>query len=99
MSIAFANEIDKPQLLDKWFLGQKDEPTDISVLICQDKNGEIFDFILPFMEMGDIWDTLSRSGGQVKFHIHRKRGEFLLSVPRRESLIINKYINNFQHLN
>ena len=99
VGIAFANELDKPQLVNKWFLGLKDEPTDIAVLICKDREGEIYDFILPVKKMGSIWEALSKSGGQVKFHLQRKKGEFLLSVPGSESVVVNNYISNYQPLN
>ncbi|MGB8991852.1 MAG: hypothetical protein WCD80_07340 [Desulfobaccales bacterium] len=96
VSIAFANELDKPQLLNKWFLGLKDEPTDIAVLLCQDKEGNMYDFILPVNKMRSAWEALSRSGGQVKFHIHRKRGEFLLSVPGAGPAVLTNYLSNYQ---
>jgi hypothetical protein len=99
VSIAFANELDKPNLVNKWFLGLKDEPTDFAVLICNDKEGNMHDFILPISKMGSNWEGLSRSGGQVKFHVHRKRGEFLLSVPGHEPTVLTKYLGNYQPLN
>jgi hypothetical protein len=98
VSIAFANELDKPQLSDKWFLGLPDEPVDYAVLLCRDKAGELHDFILPFGEMRPTWEELSRSGGQVKFHIQRIHGEFNLLVPRSNPLNISKYHANYQLL-
>ena len=98
VGIAFANELDKPQLVNKWFLGLKDESTDIAVLICKDREDKIYDFILPVKDMEFSWETLSKSGGQVKFHLQRKKEKFLLSIPRGEPIIINKYISNYQPL-
>jgi hypothetical protein len=98
VGIAFANELDKPQLSDKWFLGLRDEPVDFAVLLCRDKEGKLHDFILPFGEMKTTWEQLSRSGGQVKFHIQRRRGEFMLLVPNANPLNIAKYYRNYQLL-
>jgi hypothetical protein len=99
VGIAFANELDRPQLVNKWFLGLKDEPTDVAVLLCQDKEGNLHDFIIPVSELGSSWDALSRSGGQVKFNIHRRKSEFLLSIPGGEPISITKYIGNHRPLN
>ncbi len=99
VGIAFANELNRPQLVNKWFLGLKDEPTDIAVLLCQDKEGNLHDFIVPVIELGSSWSDLSRSGGQVKFNICRKNSEFFLSVPGCNPVIISKHIGNYSLLN
>jgi hypothetical protein len=98
VGIAFANELDKPQLSDKWFLGLRDEPVDFAILLCRDKEGTLHDFILPFGEMGSTWEELSRGKGQVKFHIKRLRGEFMLLVPNAHPLNIIKYYRNYRLL-
>src|SRR4030042_921675 len=84
VSIAFANEIDRPNLIGKWFLGLKDEPTNIAVLLCQDLEGKVNDFVLPVAELKSTWQTLSRSGGGNKFNIRRRQGEYFLFDPRGE---------------
>lgn len=83
LSIAFANELDRrPQLINKWFLGLKDEPTDITVLLCKDLEGNLHDFILPVKEIKRTWIALQRSkSGQVLFHIRRDTEGFLLLNP------------------
>lgn len=98
LGIAFANEIDKPQLLDKWFLGLRDEPVDFAILLCRDKQEKLHDFIIPFKKMGSTWKKLSRSGGQVKFHVQRRRGGFVLQVPGDGPLNITLYQANYQML-
>jgi hypothetical protein len=98
VGIAFANELDRPQLVNKWFLGFKDESTGVAVLLCQDKEGNLHDFIIPVAELGSSWEALSRSGGQVKFNIHRRKSEFLLSIPGGEPMSITKYIGNYRPL-
>lgn len=96
VSIAFANEIDRPNLIDKWFLGLKDEPTDIAVLLCQDLEGKVNDFVLPVAELKSTWKTLSRSGGEIKFNIRRRQSEYLLLEPNGEPLSISKYLGKYQ---
>jgi len=99
VGIAFANELDRPQLIDKWFLGLKDEPTDLAVLLCQDLEGKLLDFILPVAEIKTTWKALSRSkDGQVKFHIRRDPEGFVLLNPIGEPLNITKYIGKYQAL-
>jgi hypothetical protein len=99
VGIAFANELDRPQLVNKWFLGLKDEPTDVVVLLCRDKEGDLHDFIVRVTELRSSWEGLSRSGGQVKFNIHRRKSEFLLSIPGGDPVTITKYIGNYRLLN
>jgi hypothetical protein len=96
VSIAFANEIDRPNLIDKWFLGLKDEPTDIAVLLCQDLEGKVNDFVLPVAELKSTWKTLSRSGGEIKFNIRRRQSEYLLLEPNGEPISISKYLGKYQ---
>lgn len=95
IGIAFANELDRPQLADKWFLGLKDEPTDVAVLLCQDKEGNLYDFVVPVAELGSSWKTLSRSGGQVKFNIYRRNSEFLLLIPGGDPLDVTNYLSSY----
>ena len=96
MSIAFANEIDRPNLIDKWFLGLKDEPTDIAVLLCQDLQGKVNDFVLPVAELKSTWKTLSRSGGEIKFNVRHRQGVYLLLDPKGEPINISKYLGKYQ---
>lgn len=98
VSIAFANEIDRPNLIGKWFLGLKDEPTDMAVLLCQDLQGKVNDFVLPVAEVKSTWKTLSRSGGEIKFNVRRRDGEYLLLDPSGEPINISKYKGKYQTL-
>jgi len=101
IGIAFANELDRPQLADKWFLGLKDEPTDMLVLLCRDKEkkGDPHDFIVPVAELGSSWKALSRSGGQVKFNIWKSNSEFLLLIPGEDPISITSHLSNYRPLN
>jgi hypothetical protein len=98
VGLAFANEIDRSNLIGKWFLGLKDEPTDFAVLLCQDLEGKVNDFVLPVAELKSTWQTLSRSGGEIKFNIRRRQGEYLLLDPSGEPINISKYLGKHQTL-
>jgi len=98
VSVAFANELDQPNLIGKWFLGLKDETTDFAVLLCQDLEGKVNDFVLPVAELKSTWQTLSRSGGQNKFNIRHRQGEYFLLDPSGEPINISKYIGKYQIL-
>ena len=100
VGIAFANELDQPQLEDRWFLGLKDEPTDVAVLLCRDaKNQRVYDLLLPVPELGPAWMALSRNGGQIKFNIRKEAGEFVLAVPRGAAIQVTRYLGNYRSLN
>ena len=100
VSVAFANELDQPQLKDRWFLGLKDEPTDVAVLLCRGaKNQRVYDLVLPVPELGPAWKALSRNGGQIKFHVRREAGGFVLGVPLGGSIPVTRYLGNYRPLN
>jgi hypothetical protein len=99
VAVASANEPDNPQRKNKWFLGLKDEPTDVAVLLCRDLKQEVYDFVLPVTELGVAWKVLSRSGGQIKFNVRKEAGEFLLAVPGNRSIVVTKYFGNYSPLN
>jgi hypothetical protein len=55
-------------------------------------------FVLPPEVVRRIWKTLSRSQGQVKFHITRTAATYELRLPGSQRLSINQYINATQPL-
>lgn len=79
----------------KWFLGLPDESTDVVVLLCRALDRSMHDLVLPLADLGDLWERLSRSRGEVKFHVEQKGREFYLAVPRGESLVVTKYKANY----
>lgn len=96
VGIAFANELaERPR---KWFLGLPDEQTDVVVLLCRALDRSMHDLVLPLADLGDLWKQLSRSKGQVKFHVEQKDREFYLVVPRGEPLVVTKYKANYRPL-
>lgn len=98
VAIAFANELQSSRLSDRWFLGIEDEPLDIVVLLCKDIKGNLHDFVLPFDKLASLWESLSRSRGQVKLNIRRTGIDFLLLNPGGEPLNITKYEGNYRSL-
>lgn len=99
VGIAFANELNKPPHKDKWFLGLRDEPTHIVVLLCRDLSQNVHDIVLPVSQLGQAWSKLSRSSGEIKFHVHRRNGNFFLFVNKDEPLIkVSDRIGNYQPL-
>ena len=98
VGIASANELNRKQLSGKWFLGLKDEVLDVVVLLCRDLNKKLYDIIIPIDGLGGLWQKLSRSNGQIKFHIHLNNCDFYLSIPGENPIKINKYIGNYEPL-
>jgi len=93
VGIAFANELEgKP---DKWFLGLRDEPTDVGVLLCKDQNGSVVDLVLPVNEIRAQWSSLSTSGGQIKFNIRREAGRFVLLIPGGRQVDVTQYRSSY----
>ncbi len=67
-AIPFANE----QRPDRWFLGISDEKHDAVVLLCQERDGGLFDFVLPSGFLEKFWNAFSRSGDQVKLNVSKQ---------------------------
>ena len=98
VGVASANELNKPHLIDKWFLGLKDEGVDIVVLLCRDLKKNVHDIVLPVFTLGNAWSKLSRSGGQIKFNVRRRNGDFFLLIPGDNPIKVSTYIGNYQPL-
>lgn len=91
VAIPFANE-KRP---DRWFLGISDEKYDVAVLLCQEKDGDLFDFIVPRDFLEKFWRAFSRSGGQVKFNVSRYGKNWHLIVPGYEPQAISIFLRNY----
>ena len=77
-----------------WFLGLADEDFDCVILLCEQADTEeIVAFVFPPEFVKRIWKTLSRSEGQVKFHITRSTTTYELRLPGPSRIPINPYIN------
>ncbi len=100
VGITYAKELDvRPSF---WFLGLSDERLDYIILLCEssESNGaEIAALVLPPEFVQQIWKDLSRSKGQVKFHVARTGyASFELSLPGSRRLNISQYLNATQAL-
>lgn len=95
VGVASANELNGSQHVNKWFLGLKDEPKDIVVLICRDLKKVVHDFVIPFIDLKGVWKKLSRSKGEVKFNIRKQNGNYFLAIPRNTAIPISKYLGNY----
>ncbi len=93
VGISYARELDIRS--DSWFLGLSDEHYDFLILLCESSKEEIAAFILPTEVVRRIWNALSRSNGQVKFHITRIACVRFLSCGSRDHALVklDEYLN------
>lgn len=92
VGISYAKELDIRS--DSWFLGLSDEHYDFLILLCESSKDEIAAFILPTEIVRRIWNALSRSNGQVKFHISRIAwSAYELRLPGSRTLKLDEYLN------
>lgn len=91
VAIPFANE----QRPDRWFLGISDEKYDAVVLLCQEKEGSLFDFVIPRDFLEKFWKAFSRSGGQVKLNVSRNGKAWCLVVPGHETQAVGSFLGAY----
>ena len=92
VGISYARELDIRS--DSWFLGLSDEHYDFLILLCESSKEEIAAFILPTEVVRRIWNALSRSNGQVKFHITRIAwSAYELRLPGARTVKLDEYLN------
>lgn len=94
VGVAYARESNK----DKWFLGLAENQFAHAVLLCEESSGKMIHFSLPKEFMRDYGESLSRKNGQIKFNVFRRGGEFFLHLPRRESVTIEAFRDNYSGL-
>jgi|SRR5579859_7614652 len=95
VGITYAKELEiRPSF---WFLGLSDEHFDFIILICESSEAagaEIAALVFPPEFVRQIWKTLSRSKGQVKFHVARTGYmNFELSLPGPQRINVSRYLN------
>lgn len=92
VGIAYARELSaKP---DFWFLGLADEHFDLVVLLCETASGQTLEFVIPSQVVKEVWSILSRSPGQVKFHVSKGGSTYELRIPGGSMRPINEYLGN-----
>jgi len=80
VGIAYASE-NQDKRPDKWWLGLPDQRYDVVVLLCEKADGTLLDFVLPRSFLGPAWPSLTRSGGQVEFHVEQSGATFNFRTP------------------
>jgi hypothetical protein len=73
-----------------WFLGLPDTKLEYAVLLCE-SGDSVLDFVIPSSTIEKFWPRLSRSSGQVKFHVRRRNGAYLLLIPRSDPVQLDQY--------
>jgi hypothetical protein len=73
----------------RWWLGLPDEYFDFIVLLCQDDDGSVHDFVLPRFFFSALWkDDLHwermSSGWRVQFDVRRRANEYGLKLRGRK---------------
>jgi hypothetical protein len=97
VGIAYARELDIRT--DSWFFGLSDEHFDFVILLCESAyRGDITALVLPPELVKPIWNALSRSNGQVKFHVTRTATNYELRLPGSRILKVSEYINRVHAL-
>ncbi len=96
VGVAFANEL--PDLENRWWLGLRDEPTDVAVFLCHSVSREVHDIVVPVQDVVSAWRALSRHRDQIKFNIKKDGTRFLLLVPGGQPIDITRYVGNYDPL-
>jgi hypothetical protein len=78
---------------DRWFLGLTDGEFDAAVLVCESASGQAMDICLPKKFFAQYGRYLSRSGGQIKFNVARRKGHILLKVPSQTPQRVDQYVD------
>lgn len=86
IGIAFATE----RQPNRWFLGLRDKSYKAVILLCKRNSGELLDFIVGGHELQSIKSRLVASSGDLKFHVRRDGGNYLLLVPRQTSVSLDR---------
>lgn len=81
---------------NKWFLGLPAGICDVGVLLCEQHDGNMLIFILPKKFFINYEKFLSVSNKQNKFNIQHDGGDYLLFIPGRPKIRLNKFINNYE---
>ena len=96
VGVACATE--RPKIPNKWFLGLPDKLYQVIVLLCQNDSGNLFDFVLPLKAFENLFQMLSRSDGQVKFHVEKSGRTTMLRIPGGEYLTLDPFLGNYNPL-
>jgi hypothetical protein len=79
VGLPYAGELETKA--DRWFLGLASDKYDIVILLCETDSKETLDFVLPPTLVNKVWSVLTRSNGQVKFHVEKNGPNYKLRLP------------------
>lgn len=95
IGIASASEI----LPNRWFLGLPLKSYSSVVLICENKSGELLNFVLPKDFLNSNIDKMSHDEyGQIKFNIVLKGESYQLRIPDEGFANIDNFRDNYAPL-
>ncbi len=85
---------------DSWFLSLPNKSYDVVVLLCETRDGQLFDFVIPIDELRDAWEATSvgTGGRQRKINVKKDNGDFALLVPGGEKVSIGRFLKNYEPL-
>jgi hypothetical protein len=93
VGIASASKIN-----EKWFLGLPIQPYDYIVLLCQEENGNLREFIFDTPFVTRVVEKLSHTETDYKFHIKRDGGSYIFELEGGEQEIIDRYLSAYDNL-
>lgn len=95
VGIAYASE----RKSNRWFLGLPSKDYSSVTLICENKSGELFNFVLPKDFLNSNLDKFSRDeNGNFKFNIFLKGESYKLRIPSEGYENIDSFKGNYSPL-
>ncbi|RMG59470.1 MAG: hypothetical protein D6713_05290 [Deltaproteobacteria bacterium] len=98
VGVAYASELGgKPGF---WFLSIPNIPYDVVVFLCETRQGNLLDFVIPTEDLGAQWEDVStgRAGRQKKVNIRKENGNYTLLLPGGEKVSIGQYLSRHEVL-
>lgn len=95
IGIAYASE-NRP---NRWFLGLPSEKFDTIILLCEQKNGKMLNFIFSkifFQKFKTYFSTDENE--QLKYNIALRNTEYMIIIPQVGNENINMFLDNFDNL-
>lgn len=81
----------------EWAFGLKDQPLNVLVLLAQDEERYLHDYVLPQVFLQEYWRQFDRTGGTVDIHL-RKVGDVASLLLKESNVPIQQYESNYSAL-
>ncbi len=81
----------------EWVFGLKDQPLNVLVLLAQDEERYLHDYVLPQVFLQKHWRQFDRTGGTVDIHL-RKIGDATSLLLKQSNLPIQQYESDYSAL-